>query len=50
MSVRNRFTNEIYELMNSLYTFLACAIHGARTWRIEDNNRLENGSRDREDS
>ena len=56
MSVRNGFTIEIYGFMHSLHTFLAYVplvvplISRWRTRRIENDGRLENLSRDIEDS
>ena len=58
MSVCNGPTIEIYGFMHSLHTFLACSAQGAiailisrnRTRRIEDDSRLENLSRDIENS
>ena len=45
MSVCNGFTIEVYGF--TLHTFLARTAHGGR---IEDDGRLENKSRDMEDS
>ena len=53
MSVRNGFTIEIYSFTHSLCTFLARLLMVPsqwRTWRIEDDSRIQNESRDIEDS
>ena len=56
MSVHNEFMIEIYGFMHSLCTLLVHAAHGAiaisrnRIQRKEDPGRLENESRDIEDS
>ena len=48
MSVRNRFTIEIYWFTHSLRTSLACAAHDAIMMKVEDSEdrrRCQNDSR-----